>query len=314
MKRFLFTTAFALALLPVNATFSQGIAAEGVPEPGLEPVESDAGYKGKGYEEKGAVYPSFCAGCRKDQARCGCGPTWYAEFDTFSARYRRADGTTADFTDPNAAFDFGRQLSPRVTLGVVLNSGLGVRLRYFDYDHGDTNANGVTGSVKATVLDLELFENLRLTNSTALEWSVGVRGSEFTEAVDLHPLLGNDLFGTDFDGVGLVAGLEVNRMVRWGSVYARGRGALLVGDRDVMAPGVGYPELVQPDITPGMLEFAVGWEFSHVFHNGLILSSGVGWEVQQWMNYSIAAPTALPSTTPLDVGFDGAVFSFAVGY
>jgi hypothetical protein len=203
---------------------------------------------------------------------------------------------------------------PRVTAGVVLNSGLGVRLRYFDYDHGDTNANGVMGSVEANVIDLELFENLRLTTNTALEWSIGVRRNEFTETVDSHPLLGDDLFSVDYQGVGVVAGIEVNRMVRWGSVYARGRGALLMGDREVMAPGVGYPQFVQQDITPGMLEFAVGWEFSHVCCNGLVLTSGIGWEVQQWMDYSLAAPTAFPSTSPLDVGFDGAVFNLAVGY
>ncbi len=310
MKRILPTTTFAVALFLVNSAFAQEVPAEFVAEQKLAPpVEFDMGYEGKG-----AGYSSMCGGCGNAQACCGCGPTWYAEFEAMSARYRRADGTSVDASDPNAAFDYGRQLMPRVTAGVVLNSGLGVRLRYFDYDHGDTNANGAIGSIDANVIDLELFENLRLTTNTALEWSIGVRRNEFTETVDPHSLVGDDLFGVDFEGFGLVAGLEVNRVVRWGSVYARGRGALLVGDRDIMAPGVGYPELVQQDITPGMLEFAVGWEFSHVCYNGLVLTSGIGWEVQQWMDYSIAAPTSLPSTTPLDVGFDGAIFSFAVGY
>jgi hypothetical protein len=265
-------------------------------------------------ENPAAGNPAPCVSCGSYAGCCACGPTWYAEFEAIAARYRRADGTSYDASDPDAAFDFGHQVVPRATAGVVLHSGLGVRLRYFDYDHADTNARGERGSIETTVVDLELFENTRLTNHTALEWSIGVRHTEFMESIEPHALLGNDVFGVDFEGTGLVAGLEVNRMLHWGSIYARGRGALLVGDRTVTAPGAGHPELIQQDITPGMLEFAAGWEFSHVCCNGLVLTAGVGWEVQQWMDFSLAPATALPSTSPVDVGFDGPVFTIAAGY
>ena len=81
-----------------------------------------------------------------------------------------------------------------------------------------------------------------------------------------------------------------------------------------MAPGAGYPEFVQQNVIPGMLEFGLGWEFSHTCHNELVLTAGIGWEVQQWMNFSLASPTSLPTTMPVDVGFDGAIVNFAVGY
>ncbi len=311
MKRLLSTTTIVVALLLVNPAASQEPAVQFVSE---QKPSSQADFD-LGYEAKGMTVPSLCDACGNPDAFCGCGPTWYLEVETIAARYRRANGTSYDASEPGTAFDYGRELIPRVTAGVVLNSGLGVRLRYFDYDHGDTNANGVASCVDANVIDLELFENLRFTNTTALEWAIGIRRNEFTETVDPHPHFGNDLFGVDYEGYGLIAGLEVNRLVRWGSVYARGRGALLMGDREVSAPGAGYPLLVQQDVTPGMLEFAIGWEFSHVCRNGLVLTSGIGWEVQQWMNYSIAATAAsLPITDPVDVGFDGAIFSLAVGY
>jgi hypothetical protein len=311
MKRFLPTTLFVLVLLLADGAFAQTAVPQFVSEQKpLSPPDFDAGCQGEGL-----ACPAPCEMCGHPEAFCGCGPTWYFELEAIAARYRRGNGTSYDASNPAAAFDDDRQLIPRLTGGVVLGSGLGVRLRYFDYDHSDTNPDGVTGHVDANVIDLELFENLRLTNSTALEWSIGVRRNEFTETVDSHPLLGDDLFGVDFEGYGVIAGLEVNRMVRWGSVYARGRGALLMGDREVAAPGAGYPLLVQQDVTPGMLELAIGWEFSHVFHNGLVLTSGIGWEVQQWMDGSVAATAAsLPTTSPVDVGFDGAIFSFAVGY
>ena len=312
MNRLLSTITLVLAIAQANSAFSQD---EGGDQPTVtSALASPVNYDDGNYDGKVADYQSVCGDCGGYGVYCGCGPTWYVELESISMRYRRADGTSYDASDPAAAFDFGRQLVPRVTGGVIFSSGLGVRLRVLDYDHADTNPLGVEGSIDTTIADLEFFENMRLGTSTAVEWSIGVRHSEFTESLSPHPLLGDDLLSTEFDGIGVVAGMEVNRMIRWGSIYARARGALLVGDRTVFAPGAGFPEFVQQDITPGMFELAVGWEFSHVCHNGLVLTSGVGWEVQQWMNYSIATPSTLPSTTPVDVGFDGIVFSCAVGW
>lgn len=278
------------------------------------PVEP-AGFH-SGYEQKGIAYPPLCADCGVPSMHCvcGCGLIWYGEFETLLLRYDRADGVTSDTTNPDGAFDYSYQLSQRITIGAVWPTGIGLRGRGFHHDHSAANSNGDQLNVNASVLDLEIFENVRVTPVTAVEWSLGARGVDFDESTDPHPLVGSVLTSSQMDGIGIVAGLEINRMLRCGSLYGRGRGALLIGDREIWAPGVGFPHVIQDDVTSGMFELGVGWEFTHTCGNGLILTSGIGWEFQNWFNYSIAPPAALPTTSPVDVGFNGVSFNFAIGW
>jgi hypothetical protein len=265
-------------------------------------------------QKDGYLAPT-CADPVVPMSHCGGGPVFYSEIEALALRYSRGDGLTNNLNDPNARFDDGDHFVPRLTTGMVLSSGLGARIRYLDVDLDESNGNGDLLRVEARVFDLELFENTRLTSCSAIEWSLGFRYSDFSESINPHPLFGNDVLRSEIEGYGIVAGFEVNRLVRWGSFYGRGRGALLIGDRTIDAPGIGLESAVQRTVTPGMFELAAGWEISHVCHNGMVLTAGIGWEVQRWFGHSTtatAATSSLPS--PADIGFHGAVLNFAVGF
>jgi hypothetical protein len=176
------------------------------------------------------------------------------------------------------------------------------------------NENDDRLSIDARHVDLELFENYHLSSRSAVEWSVGFRYNEFTETIAPHPLLDNDLLTTDFRGPGVLGGLELNRRVRFGSFYGRARGALLVGDRSIHAPGINLTSAEQPGVTAGIVELAAGWELSHQCHNGMVLTAGIGWEAQRWFNHSVTASADTSLLAPVDVGFHGAVLNFAVGF
>lgn len=257
---------------------------------------------------------ALCHDCGADTGFCRCGPVWYGEFEALYLGYNRSDGLTSDLEDPNAVFDYDYELTPRATLGAVFRNGMGLRLRYLEHDHAEPNAKNEVLDINAKVVDLELFENIQFTHSSALEWGIGVRYCEFTEMIDSHPLLGDALWRTHFEGTGVVAGVEINRMVRWGTIYGRGRSGFLYGDREINAPGISVPEVIQNDVTPGMIEAAFGWETSHTCSSGLILTAGIGWEFQRWIDFSVTRTNAILPTTPIDVGFSGAVLNLAIGY
>jgi hypothetical protein len=189
---------------------------------------------------------------------CGGGPVFYSEIEALALRYSRGDGLTNNLSDPDARFDDGYHFVPRLTTGMVLSSGLGARMRYLDVDLDESNENNDLLRVEARVFDMELFENTRLAPRTAIEWSLGFRYSDFSEAINPHPLFGNDVLRSEIQGYGIVAGFEVNRLVRWGSFYGRGRGALLIGDRTIDAPGIGLNSAVQRTVTPACSSWRPG--------------------------------------------------------
>jgi hypothetical protein len=243
-----------------------------------------------------------------------CCPVLYGEVEVLYWRYSRADGLTNNLSDADARFDEDYEFAPRVTAGIVFGSGLGLRGRYFDIDCRYVNRKDDQLFLDARHVDLELFENYHLSDQSALEWSIGFRYNEFTEIIAPHPLLGDHLLRTDFRGAGVVGGLEMNRRVRFGSFYGRARGALLVGDREINAPGIHLNRAEQPGATAGIVELAAGWEISRRCRNGMVLTAGIGWEAQRWFNHSVTTSVNTSLLGPADVGFDGAVLNFAVGF
>jgi hypothetical protein len=243
-----------------------------------------------------------------------CCPVFYGEVEALYWRYNRADGSTNNLNDSKARFDVDYQFAPRVTAGIVFGSGLGLRGRYFDVDCRYVNRKDDQLFIDARHVDLELFENYHLSDQSAVEWSIGFRYNEFTEIIAPHPLLGDRLLRTDFRGAGVLGGLEINRRVRFGSFYGRARGALLVGDREINAPGIHLNSAEQAGATAGIVELAAGWEVSRQCYNGMILTAGIGWEAQRWFNHSITATANTALLAPVDVGFHGAVLNLAVGF
>src|SRR2546425_5398367 len=99
-----------------------------------------------------------CGGC------CGQGGIW-ASAELMWFKYHRADGArvsneTSTNGDDDVPFDF--EASPRFSLGFVREDGLGVRVRYWKFDHTAIKGAG-TGdqdalSVNTYTLDGEVFD------------------------------------------------------------------------------------------------------------------------------------------------------------
>src|SRR5262249_27731483 len=146
-------------------------------------------------------------------------------------RYHRADGVRAGVAGEDAEFDF--EITPRLTVGWVREDGLGVRARYWKFDH---NAAGLDEpntfvEVNTWTLDVEVFETLCLNNCWDLELSAGVRYVDFFE--QMHDSAGNgeppdEFRSNDFTGWGGLLGAEVRRKVGTsGLLWARARAAIL---------------------------------------------------------------------------------------
>ena len=118
----------------------------------------------------------------------GCGKScWILDAEVAFLRYHRTAGVDAGLpgTPGNGPQDieFDFNATPRVTVGWVAPSGVGVRFRWWDYDHDAraTNGSGDFFSVDAFTMDLEVFEEIRLTKKLWLEGSGGVRSLSFRE-------------------------------------------------------------------------------------------------------------------------------------
>ena len=263
-------------------------------------------------EDVSYVTKSCCDACGADKCDGGCGGCsgWVAEFEAMFLRYNRGDGVRVGGT-AGQDVNFDNEFAPRFSVGWMTASDMGFRARYFEFDHAALAINAVDSiSVDAMNLDLELFERIDISSCTSLEWSAGVRYNDFREELTVT---NTTQIVSDFEGWGLILGLEVNRQIGWGSVFARGHGALLVGDSAVTDDADGL--LVLNDATQGMLDIALGWEACRELNNGMLATVGVAYEMQNWFNYSTAFDTGViigDADGREDVGFDGFLINFAI--
>jgi hypothetical protein len=273
---------------------------------------------------------SCCSGCNDcccQQCRChsccGCSGGLLIDAEALFFKYRRAGGVRVGADNPGENVFGDYKASPRITLGYISGGGLGFRARYFDWDHAQQSRNGPDEvlAVDTFSVDMELFDEIRLNDKWAVEVSGGVRYNEFNEAmIDQGETRIND-----FDGWGGIVGLELTRKLgRCGALYARARGAVLVDDKYLFNTGFdsGLGAARETDVivdsTQGMMEIAVGYEWSRALCNDSLFKARIGYEWQNWYNYSSAFPGPLSAdgneevfVGPADVGFNG--FSVMVG-
>ncbi len=131
MKMKLFSLAVANALLLLAASF---VVAQDVPDPMAmsdgAPV-ADGGYGGKGC--KGMLH---CCCCDQSGWIFGAEATFFKYHRTDGVRY---GGGNLDETQ----FDYN--VSPRLTLGYVNCDGLGIRVRYWNYDQTANDGRSYIG-------------------------------------------------------------------------------------------------------------------------------------------------------------------------
>src|SRR5688572_6570612 len=104
-----------------------------------------------------------CGAC--DECCDSCSGTGGLVFVAEAAffRYHRADGVRIgdDEGDDDVEFDF--EASPRITLGYAGSDGLGVRVRWWEYDEEAESFDGQGEMVVDTyTFDVELFDTVQL--------------------------------------------------------------------------------------------------------------------------------------------------------
>lgn len=208
----------------------------------------------------------------------------------------------------------------------------------FDPDGPNPNLTVVPIGVAASVnvetytLDAEVYQTIELNCLTTLEVSGGLRYVEFEEtlaanivagalpqtiaAVAGPPVIGAKAapsallnMNSTFSGYGGLLGAQLNRQMGNGlSVFGRTRGTVLMSDREsrLTAGGLVNSTTVLPDVTCGMIEVAIGAQYSFQLGNA-IATLRVGGEWQNWYNFTSELPVVGTSrvTSPMDVGFGG---------
>lgn len=188
-----------------------------------------------------------------------------------------AGGGDPDRNGSDNLADWDYETGFRIWAGYEFSNGLGIRFRWFSYDHAGefTARNG--NQTDTVVLDIDMYD-IELTDDLNIGcWeltpSIGVRWGE----IDMNNL-GNDLDSAR--GVGAVVGLEARRYLGncW-SLYANTHYGVLYGDADDGNDGFE----AEDDIFFETIELQVGLEWAQCTASGANLFARVGWEQQMYL-------------------------------
>jgi len=272
------------------------------------------------------------AGCNACDGGCDLGVcdaccfndchTWglVAEGELMFFRYHRADGVRVGSTVPGDQAEFDFNASARLSLGLVNQDGFGIRVRWWEYDHTASsfgNDNETIG-VDTWTIDLEMIDTVCLDCFWTAEISPGIRVNDFRE--EMIELGGIDTRFNDFDGFGGLLGIELRRAISCNStIFARARGAILmddkrIGNQDAALFDSPNPPVELLDVTVGMTELAIGYEYVWCMDNGAVVYARATAEWQNWFNYSSNFDNVNIENQFVghsDVGFGG--FGFALG-
>jgi hypothetical protein len=212
-------------------------------------------------------------------------------------------------------------------VGWVRHDGLGVRARYWEFDHcaPPAQADPLTATlcVDTYTFDVETFDTFCLNRNWDLEVSFGIRYTEFAEVMtddDRNALDGIDVRRNTFSGYGGVAALELRRAIGTsGTTWVRARGAILMDDKDVFndndiaTPG-NAQDVTLIDVVVGMTELAFGYDYVVPICDGSYYFFRASAEWQNWYNFSSSFSAVDDERTfggQSDVGFGG--FGFGAG-
>jgi len=235
---------------------------------------------------------------------------WYSGVEAVYVKPYFEEGVAA-----SPSYDF--EVSPRVWLGYQTSSGLGWRVRYWQFDH---DANPVVDpldglerhSLQAQVLDLDVTQFLSF-GGFEMTASGGVRYARFkADSFDAT----NGTMNTDFEGIGPTLALDMRRPLgNRLSLIANGRTSVLFGDTRLQRaddPVFGAFTVTKDDDLVCSLETQVGFEYV-LFGNGRRLALRALMEGQLW-GMAFEQPDELGPATG-DAGHDdmGGFFGFTLG-
>jgi hypothetical protein len=185
--------------------------------------------------------PSYWAG-ECGEPYCNNGGV-YADVELMFLGYHQ-EGGVEDSAGNNA--DFGFDISSRFEVGAVRSDGLGVRVRFWNYDHSENSTAGNVVDVKAFYVDAEILQRVSLPCDVNVVASGGLRFAEFEQTVQPTPT------STDFSGFGGTICLEVRRRLQMGNLFVRGRLSSVLGNIDAMNSRLVFfrPRVAEPITQP----------------------------------------------------------------
>ncbi len=245
---------------------------------------------------------------------CGDGAVTFDAELTF-LRYHQSGGVLASNSQPA---EFGFDPAPRFVAGYEACNGLGIRGRYWFFDHSAVTNDGVEYAIDTYNLDVEGYKRIALGSQTSIEMSGGIRYNEFEQSDNFTNIETGSLgLSNGFKGIGGTVGLQGNH--RFGNglgLYARARWSIVQGD-DLLGDAGGFENDVlpylQPDSTHSQTEIGIGIDWSRCLANGAVLTVGVGGEWQQWDEYAVGRDGA-GETVLADAAFGGLVAKLGVAY
>lgn len=271
-----------------------------------------------GHDDGCCCEPSCCADALCD-ACCDdcCGdPGYFAEAELLFLKYHRADGVRTGTDEPGDDSEFDYEEAFRFTVGVIGPDGLGIRVRYFDYDHTALDRDNGFIDVDTFTIDVEVFESCDMCCNWSLELAAGIRYNDFQEI--LLDDEGPDTRINQFAGWGGIVGAEVRRALgERRALYARVRYAILTDDKSVLnAEPAGNP-VILVDTIGSIAEISMGVEGTRCLSNGALGYARIGFEWQIWENYSSSFEDTEDNddfSGPSDVGFIGLTTTIGVRY
>ena len=242
----------------------------------------------------GASHVDFAPSCRSPN----CGQSGFIfQHELTMFRYHKNQGIPA-----SNEFDF--KPASRITLGYRGPDGLGVRARYWKYDHKNLDHVDRPASVDTYNVDVEFFEEIEFSCHTSVEFSGGFRYNDFLENNFSHYYLQGRQDRQTFSGGGGIIAIQANRKVGpLGLVYGRVRQAILMSDWQ-------NADVAMVDTVQGMTELGLGGEYTLLCRGRYSISVLAGFEWQMWHNYEATSTydDVVEPSYVADAGFGGFVF------
>jgi hypothetical protein len=233
-----------------------------------------------------------CIKCDYDDC-CGC-PTTYASYEMTVLR-----PYISNITAPGG-FDNEYGVGHRFIIGRDNGHGLGVRLRYWMYNHGHAL---VPPAPMTLNIDMDAVDLEATLKGEFCSWDLTLAGGIRYGRSDFS-------FGPSsliFEGTGPTVSLEAARDVGGRGLYLVGnfRASMLIGEIDNPA-GVGGAPLVIDDELDLILENQLGVGYAREMGRAELHVRAL-WETQFWMNDTIQDPAGIGFGSHL--GLSGATFA-----
>lgn len=239
-----------------------------------------------------------------------CGGNFFANVDFLFTKFYQSGGARLGGDEPSQAdaVSFNLDLAPRLQFGYVFSGGLGVRATYWDYDDTAATVSGADSlTIKATTVDIELFQNRNLGSNSQLQYFGGLRWSEFNQ---------QDTTGLNyaFHGLGATIGAQVSRRIgRYGSLYGLGRTGFVMGDAQLFNDGsLDDNTQVFFDHVSMQSEVQVGWQSTRPV-GSFQLTYGVAADLMHWTDALIGGDDSEEANL-YNAGWGGILFRVGLAH